>query len=225
MSCVIFCVLLPSHSALSTPLDVAIFISEYFSWFCKWGISIHVPVRRDAKCYVLHKVMWSLKVLKSSFKGGQPQQEARYFWKAENQIISPFSPWCLSPVTVSWRWMQFSGPTSFCGRSLSDEQGFANRLCIPVNKLSGDESSNLASRGSKGDRFWHARPLLVAPYVPTNMIPCKTDPQAIEAQLHTQMWIGECLALVFLERCYYGTNCLWVHICVVCSVKLIVDLK
>ncbi len=63
----------------------------------------------------------------------------------------------------------------------SDERGFANGLHVPVNHLSRDRESNLASRGSRGDQLWRAS-LLVSPSVPTNKVHFKADPRAKEDQ-------------------------------------------
>lgn len=69
-----------------TPLDMAIFISDYISWFCKWGFNVHVPVRGDIRLNFLRKLALHLLFLKSWSALQHTDFKVDYF--SERPIIS-----------------------------------------------------------------------------------------------------------------------------------------
>ena len=103
-------------------------------------------------------------------------------------------------------------PSSFSGGApLLMSRTFANGLCVPVNMLSGDRASNLASRGSRGDQLCRARLFLVGPSVPTNRVHCKADPQAMQKSNH------RLLSQISVNRCACKERGAPVAVCTVCT--------
>lgn len=93
-----FCLLLSSHSVLSTHLIWQFFFfSDYVSRFSERGFNIHVPVRR---CQMLHSTEFLQYVL-VFIRISLSSREAHHFWRTGTSVIFPFSAPCLSPFTVN----------------------------------------------------------------------------------------------------------------------------